>query len=105
MAETEREFLTVAETARALKRSIEQVRRYLREGVLPGQRLGGQWFVARSDVESFGQRRAGSDFLSRLAPSEPDPLGGVIGIGGSGGADIASGRVNYLQSLAGDADE
>ena len=104
MAEMKRELLTVAETARTLQRSTEQVRRYLREGVLPGHRLGGQWFIARSDVERFGQRRVGSDFLSRLAASDPDPLGSVIGIGGSGGADIAGGRFNYLQSLVGDAE-
>jgi excisionase family DNA binding protein len=38
-------MITVAEAARRLNRSIEQVRRYLREGKLRGQRIGGQWFV------------------------------------------------------------
>jgi excisionase family DNA binding protein len=38
-------MITVAEAARRLDRSIEQVRRYLREGKLRGQRIGGQWFV------------------------------------------------------------
>jgi excisionase family DNA binding protein len=101
MADTS-DQLTVAETARALKRSTEQVRRYLREGVLPGQRLGGQWFVARADVERFTRQRGGPDFLRRLTASDPDSLGGVISIGGSGGADIASGRIPYLRSLAGE---
>ena len=43
-------LLTVAETAKLLQRSTEQVRRYLREGSLPGRRLGGQWFVFRADA-------------------------------------------------------
>ena len=38
-------MITVAEAARRLNRSIEQVRRYLREGKLRGERIGGQWFV------------------------------------------------------------
>jgi len=38
-------MITVAETARRLNRSTEQVRRYLREGKLQGQRIGNQWFV------------------------------------------------------------
>jgi excisionase family DNA binding protein len=101
MADTS-EFLTVAETARALQRSTEQVRRYLREGTLPGQRLGGQWFIAHADVESFKLSIAAPSFLRRLTASDPDPLGGVIGIGASGGADIASGRTAYLRAFAKD---
>jgi excisionase family DNA binding protein len=38
-------MITVPEAARRLNRSIEQVRRYLREGKLRGQRIGNQWFV------------------------------------------------------------
>lgn len=41
-------MITVAEAARRLNRSIEQVRRYLREGKLRGQRIGNQWFVEES---------------------------------------------------------
>jgi excisionase family DNA binding protein len=37
--------ITVTEAARRLNRSTEQVRRYLREGKLRGQRVGNQWFV------------------------------------------------------------
>jgi excisionase family DNA binding protein len=97
-------LLTVAETAKLLKRSTEQVRRYLREGDLPGRRLGGQWFVDRDDAETFArQRRDGTEFLRRLATSDSDPLREVIAIGGSGGADIASGRTEYFRSFVGDA--
>ncbi len=96
-------LLTVAETAKLLRRSTEQVRRYLREGALPGRRLGGQWFVHHADAEAFLlQRRDGSDFLRVLAASEPDPLGEVIAIGGSGGADIAQGRIGFVRSLEGE---
>lgn len=85
--------LTVAETARLLRRSTEQVRRYLREGVLPGRRVGGQWFIERQDAEEFLTRqRAGSELLRRLAASDPDPLAGAIAVGGSGGSDVASRR-------------
>jgi excisionase family DNA binding protein len=38
-------MITVAEAAKRLNRSIEQVRRYLREGKLKGERIGNQWFV------------------------------------------------------------
>ena len=99
-------LMTVAETAQLLQRSTEQVRRYLREGELPGRRLGGQWFVGRDDAEAFlRQRRDGSEFSRRLAASDPDPLRDVIAIGGSGGGDIASGRFRYFRSLTGDTFE
>jgi excisionase family DNA binding protein len=45
--------VTVAEAARRLGRSIEQVRRYLREGKLKGTRIGQQWFVHEA---SLGER-------------------------------------------------
>jgi excisionase family DNA binding protein len=41
-------MITVQEAARRLNRSIEQVRRYLREGKLKGQRIGQQWFIEES---------------------------------------------------------
>ena len=97
-------LITVADTAKLLGRSTEQVRRYLREGELPGRRLGGQWFIDRGDAEAFLlRRREGSDFERRLSFSDPDPLRDVIAIGGSGGGDIAAGRTSYLRSLAGDS--
>jgi excisionase family DNA binding protein len=95
--------LTVAEAARFLGRSTEQIRRYLREGVLPGRRLGGQWFVDRPDLEAFAQRRQrGSEPGPWLAGNDPDPLRAVIALGGSGGGNIAVGPVDYLRSLAQD---
>jgi excisionase family DNA binding protein len=92
--------LTVAETARLLGRSTEQVRRYLREGVLPGSRIGGQWFITRRDAEELLLRRQeGSQFLRQLATSDPDPLVDAIATGRSGGGNIAAGKVTYLCSL------
>lgn len=38
-------MITVAEAARRLHLSQEQVRRNLRDGKLRGQRVGNQWFV------------------------------------------------------------
>ena len=43
-------MITVAEAAKRMNRSIEQVRRYLREGKLKGQRIGNQWFVEESSL-------------------------------------------------------
>jgi excisionase family DNA binding protein len=45
-------MITVAEAARRLNRSIEQVRRYLREGELRGQRIGNQWFVEEHALQT-----------------------------------------------------
>jgi excisionase family DNA binding protein len=92
--------LTVVETAKLLQRSTEQVRRYLREGVIPARRIGGQWFIDRGDAEAFLSRRgSASDFARRLAASERDPLGATIAVGGSGGSNVAAGRAAYLRSL------
>jgi hypothetical protein len=44
-------MITVAEAGRRLNRSLEQIRRYLREGKLKGQRIGGQWFVEEASLE------------------------------------------------------
>jgi excisionase family DNA binding protein len=43
-------MITVAEAAKRLGRSLEQIRRYLREGKLKGQRIGGQWFVEEASL-------------------------------------------------------
>ena len=51
-------MITVAEAARRLGRSLEQVRRYLREGKLKGQRIGGQWFVEEASLKlAIGRRK------------------------------------------------
>ena len=52
-------MITVAEAARRLGRSLEQVRRYLREGKLKGQRVGGQWFVEEASLPLRYQVRSG----------------------------------------------
>jgi excisionase family DNA binding protein len=46
-------MITVAEAAKRLNRSIEQVRRKLREGKLKGQRVGNQWFVDEKAVRRY----------------------------------------------------
>ncbi len=45
------DLVTVAEAAKMLNRSIEQVRRYLREGKLGGKRIGQQWFIPRNQLK------------------------------------------------------
>ncbi len=56
-------MITVAEAAKRLDRSIEQVRRKLREGKLKGQRIGNQWFVDLVALESA--KGSGKDRPSR----------------------------------------
>ena len=53
-------MITVAEAAKRLGRSLEQVRRYLREGKLKGQRIGGQWFVEKASLETRYQPSRGT---------------------------------------------
>lgn len=92
----EQQWLSVAETAARLDRSTEQVRRYLREGELPGQRIGGQWFVSAEAVARFTRAsRRSAGFLDRLPGTRAsDPLGATIGIGRAGG-NIAEGKDAY----------
>lgn len=49
-------MISVVEAARRLNRSTEQVRRYLREGKLRGQRIGNQWFVEEACLEEQAPR-------------------------------------------------
>jgi hypothetical protein len=49
------EVLDVAEVARILNRDPHTVRRYFREGTIPGAKrlAGGRWIILRVDLESF----------------------------------------------------
>jgi excisionase family DNA binding protein len=58
-------MITVAEAAKRLNRSIEQVRRYLREGKLKGQRIGNQWFV---DEESMNHKQKSAKHRPLIPP-------------------------------------
>lgn len=60
------ELLTVSQAARRLGRSIEQVRRYLREGKLPGQRIGQQWFIPESAVGTPDRTENLSELFRRV---------------------------------------
>jgi excisionase family DNA binding protein len=91
------ELLTVAEAAIRLDRSTEQVRRYLREGRLPGRRIGGQWFIDEHVLAAFHRpTREERSFVDRIPLAlESDPLGKVIGIGAGGGSNLAEGKESY----------
>ena len=65
-------MLTVKDVAVELDRSIEQVRRYIREGRLPARKIGMQWFVASDSLAGFDSRRSSrgqamTDWLGRVA--------------------------------------
>jgi excisionase family DNA binding protein len=99
------ELISVGEAARRLQRSTEQVRRYLREGRLPGRRLGGQWFIDAGAVAAFVTTSAQApdtarlrrpDFLARLRnDANGDPLGETIAVTSGIGTDIATGKLGY----------
>lgn len=93
-------LLTVADAARLLGRSTEQVRRYLREGRLAGRRIGGQWFIEREALQEFSKSlREERSFLDRLrATRHPDPLGEVLGIAQGGGSNLAEGKEAYRRA-------
>ncbi len=58
------ELLTVTDVAGLLKLNEQTVRKWLREGRLPGIYLGTRqagWRVRRSDVERFLDERRGED--------------------------------------------
>lgn len=65
--------INVNEAARRMGRSTEQVRRYLREGRLPGKRIGGQWFIRETAV----LYRARQEEISGMERREPRPTGDV----------------------------
>ncbi|HEY7035722.1 MAG TPA: helix-turn-helix domain-containing protein [Thermomicrobiales bacterium] len=94
-------LVTVAEAARRLQRSTEQVRRYLREKRLTGRRIGGQWFIDEAALEAFQQEmREERGFLDRIKPATTlDPLAAVIGIGHGGGSNIAEGKEAYRRAF------
>lgn len=100
--EQDRNLLTVAQAARLLDRSTEQVRRYLRENRLPGQRLGGQWFIDRDALQQFVESaRSKQTFVDRIGPARTlRPLDSVIGMVESGGVDISKGKRMFLRTAA-----
>jgi excisionase family DNA binding protein len=66
-------YLTVDKAARRLGRSIEQVRRYLREGKLGGRRIGQQWFIeedALADWQAGRRERRESRVSEAVATYE-----------------------------------
>ena len=50
MRDNLKDYITVREAAKRMGRSAEQIRRYLRDGKLVGQRIGGQWFIREEAV-------------------------------------------------------
>ncbi len=46
-------YISVPQAARELSVHQETVRRWLRQGVLPGCKVGTLWFIARQDLQTF----------------------------------------------------
>lgn len=47
------EILTVQETAKYLRLHLMTTYKLLRDGAIPGKKIGGQWRCWRGDLESF----------------------------------------------------
>jgi len=62
-------YVTVTEAARRLGRSIEQVRRYLRDGKLAGRRIGQQWFIEETALGSWYSGRRTGETMSVREPA------------------------------------
>jgi excisionase family DNA binding protein len=96
------ELLTVAEVAERLGRSIEQVRRYLREGKLAGRRIGQQWFVEESALAGGGEKEhrigeAAAAYVARPfgAGAKAAPEEGHRGVSSrEGGRSMEKGRMD-----------
>lgn len=65
--------INVNEAAKRMERSTEQVRRYLREGRLPGRRIGGQWFIRETAV----LYRTRQDQKDEMIPRDAGPTGAL----------------------------
>jgi excisionase family DNA binding protein len=88
-------MITVAEAARRLGRSLEQVRRYLREGKLKGQRIGGQWFIEEASLETRCQPPEGT-------PQRAREVGVVMEAGKSRPQRSSDVLQEYLEGLDGE---
>jgi excisionase family DNA binding protein len=62
-------YVTVTEAAERIRRSIEQVRRYLREGKLAGRRIGQQWFIEEAALASWYPGRRATETMSVREPA------------------------------------
>jgi acetyl-CoA synthetase len=49
--------LTVEETARSLKLTVDTVRRWLRDGTIHGRKLGRVWRIPESELQRLGNER------------------------------------------------
>lgn len=67
-------YVTVAEAARRLDRSNEQVRRYLREGRLAGRRIGLQWFIEEGALDGWAPQRRAAGVSEATATYEVRPM-------------------------------
>ncbi len=68
MAWPDESWMTVDQAARLLRRHPEQVRRYLREGRLPGaEKLGLMWYIPRAQLLSLAARLHPRRTAARLA--------------------------------------
>lgn len=56
MTEQDNGLLTPEEAAELLKLHPWTVRRMLREGILPGAKIGDNWRIRRSDIDKFFEK-------------------------------------------------
>jgi excisionase family DNA binding protein len=59
-------YLRPSEVARLLKLNTETIYHYIKKGDLPAARLGRKYIVKASDMESFIERRKGTQLIEKL---------------------------------------
>ena len=76
MADNLEGYTTVNGAAKKMGRSTEQIRRYLREGKLPGRRIGGQWFI-REVAVAYRTRQRDVSPMTRIETGDMENLPGL----------------------------
>jgi excisionase family DNA binding protein len=59
MVLTEETYLTVEETARILRLHPETVKILLRDGKIPGRKVGRKWRVSQIDLDTYMREKKG----------------------------------------------
>lgn len=95
------------EAAQILGLQVRTVRNYMREGRLPGVRIGKQYRIARADLEAFTaggfaqQGLLGLDAATAAPPAPPQPLAEVSSVVQIDGLDrTASDRIGRTLAAA-----
>ena len=69
-----RGILTIEETAYILAVTPKTVRKWLRQGLIPGKKLGGRWRIHEAELVSSFRTRKNEPFSDQQNDEKPGPL-------------------------------